>query len=62
MNPNHDQDLQAARAYAQQAASVAAKLKHGTNDSVAALALTSIAYSLSVLAARSAAGDDRPGG
>ena len=54
MTSNLEQDLQAARAYAEQAASTAAKLKPGTYDSVAALALTSIAHSLSVLASRSA--------
>jgi hypothetical protein len=54
MTSNLEQQLQAARAHAEQAATTAAKLKPGTYDSVAALALTSIAHSLSVLAARSA--------
>jgi hypothetical protein len=51
----HDESLQAARHYAEQAARTAAGLKPGTYDSVAALALTSIAHSLSVLAAQTAA-------
>jgi len=51
---DHENELQAARHFAEQAATTAAKLKAGTYDSVAALALTSIAHSLSVLAARSA--------
>jgi hypothetical protein len=50
MTASHEQALQTARQYAEQAASAAAKLKPGTYDSVAALALTSIAHSLSVLA------------
>jgi hypothetical protein len=50
MTSSHEQTLQTARQYAEQAASAAAKLKPGTYDSVAALALTSIAHSLSVLA------------
>ncbi|GAA1667572.1 hypothetical protein GCM10009745_07290 [Kribbella yunnanensis] len=54
----HENDLQAAKHFAEQAATTAAKLKAGTYDSVAALALTSIAHSLSVLAARSAAPQD----
>jgi hypothetical protein len=54
----HEVELQAARQYAEQAAAVAQKLKAGTYDAVAALALTSIANSLSVIAARAAAGDD----
>ena len=40
----------AAQDYAQQAAAVAARLKPGTYDAVQALALTSIAHSLAVLA------------
>jgi len=55
---DHENELQAARHFAEQAATTAAKLKAGTYDSVAALALTSIAHSLSVLAARSAASRD----
>ena len=50
---NHENELQASKHFAEQAAATAAKLKAGTYDSVAALALTSIAHSLSVLAARS---------
>jgi hypothetical protein len=49
-----EQDLQVARQYAELAATTASKLKPGTYDAVAALALTSIAHSLGVLAARSA--------
>jgi hypothetical protein len=52
MNVEHD--LQVARQYAEQASTTAAKLKPGTYDSVAALALTSIAHSLSVLASQTA--------
>ena len=54
-NPNDASTLAAARAYAEQAAAVAAKLKPGTYDAVQALALTSIAHSLAVIAAA-----DRP--
>jgi hypothetical protein len=54
----HENDLQAAKLFAEQAATTAAKLKPGNYDSVAALALTSIAHSLSVLAARSATPQD----
>jgi hypothetical protein len=43
--------LDAARAYAEQATAVAAKLKPGTYEAVQALALTSIAHSLTVIAA-----------
>ncbi len=50
-NPNDATALAAARAYAEQAAAVAAKLKPGTYDAVQALALTSIAHSLAVIAA-----------
>ena len=56
----HDQALQAARQYADQAVKVAEKLKPGTYDSVAALALTSIAHSLTVLASSAAGNPDRP--
>lgn len=45
-----DATLQTARAYADQATAVAAKLKPGTYDAVQALALTSIAHSLAVIA------------
>ena len=62
MTSIHDEALQAARQYAAQAADVAGALKPGTYDSVAALALTSIAHSLSVLASRSAGDPDRPNG
>jgi hypothetical protein len=48
--PDADVTLQTARAYAEQAAAVAAKLKPGTYDAVQALALTSIAHSLTVIA------------
>ncbi|MFF1821705.1 hypothetical protein ACFVWG_30660 [Kribbella sp. NPDC058245] len=54
----HENDLQAAKLFAEQAATTAAKLKAGTYDAVAALALTSIAHSLSVLATRSATPQD----
>lgn len=54
----HEVELQAARQYAEQAAAVAQKLKAGSYDSVGALALVSIANSLSVLAARAAAQAD----
>ena len=47
---DHDATLQAARAYAEQATAVAAKLKPGTYEAVQALALTSIAHSLAVIA------------
>ncbi|MCM0678053.1 hypothetical protein NCC78_25740 [Micromonospora phytophila] len=43
-------DAAAAKAYAEQAAATAAKLKPGTWDAVQALALTSIAHSLAALA------------
>ena len=56
---NVEQDLQAARHYAEQASTTAAKLKPGTFDSVAALALTSIAHSLSVLAAKSSQAEEQ---
>jgi hypothetical protein len=46
----HEESLKAAHLYAEQAARTAAGLKPGTYDSVAALALTSIAHSLSILA------------
>ena len=45
--------MQAAADFAQQAASVADKLTPGTYDAVQALALVSIAHSLSVLAEHS---------
>lgn len=60
MTSIHDQALLSARQHATQAAEVAAKLKPGTYDSVAALALTSIAHSLSVLASRAAGDPDIP--
>ncbi|MDX6279150.1 MAG: hypothetical protein QOH03_221 [Kribbellaceae bacterium] len=53
MASNHEQELQVARELAAKAAEVAGKLKAGTYDSVSALALTSIAHSLSVIASRS---------
>ena len=43
-------DVAAARAYAEQAAAIATKLKPGTWDAAQALALTSIAHSLAALA------------
>jgi hypothetical protein len=43
--------LDTARAYAEHATAVAAKLKPGTYEAVQALALTSIAHSLTVIAA-----------
>lgn len=46
--------VDAARAYADQAAAVAAKLKPGSYEAVQALALTSIAHSLAVLASGAA--------
>jgi len=42
--------LAAARAFADQASAVAGKLKPGTFEAVQALALTSIAHSLAVIA------------
>jgi hypothetical protein len=59
MASNHEQELQVARELAAKASEVAGKLKPGTYDAVQALALTSIAHSLSVLAARSVADTDR---
>lgn len=56
----HDQALQAARHHADLASTVAQGLKHGTHDAVAALALTSIAHSLTVLASSAAGNPDRP--
>jgi len=53
---DHTKSVQAAREHAQRASEVAAKLKPGTYDSVTALAVTSIAHSLSVLAAAAAEG------
>jgi hypothetical protein len=50
---NHEAAVQAAADFAQQASSAAAKLKPGTYDAIQALALVSIAHSLSVLAAHS---------
>ena len=61
MTSIHDHDLQVARVYAEKASAVVEKLKHGTYDSVAALALTSIAHSLSVLASSAAGDPHRPG-
>ncbi|GAA3551950.1 hypothetical protein [Kribbella ginsengisoli] len=56
MASNHEQELQVARELAAKATEVAGKLKAGTYDSVSALALTSIAHSLSVIAARGSEG------
>jgi hypothetical protein len=53
---DHQAAVQAAADFAEQAASVAGKLKPGTYDSVQALALVSIAHSLSVLAEHSRQG------
>jgi len=50
---DHQAAVQAAADFAQRAASVADKLKPGTYDSAQALALVSIAHSLSVLAEHS---------
>jgi hypothetical protein len=50
---DHQTAVQAAADFAQQAASVTDKLKPGTYDAVQALALVSIAHSLSVLAEHS---------
>jgi hypothetical protein len=47
---DHQVAVQAAADFAQQATSVADKLEPGTYDAVQALALVSIAHSLSVLA------------
>jgi hypothetical protein len=47
---DHQAAVQAATDFAEQAASVAGKLEPGTYDAVQALALVSIAHSLSVLA------------
>jgi hypothetical protein len=60
MTSIHDQALQAARQYADQASTVAENLKPGSFDAVAALALTSIAHSLTVLASSAAGNPDRP--
>ena len=51
-----DPAVQVALAYAQKAAAVADGLKAGTHDAVAALALTSIAHSLAVIAADRSSG------
>jgi len=48
-------DVTSARQYAEQASSIAAKLKPGTYDAVKALALVSIAHSLAALAENSEA-------
>jgi hypothetical protein len=53
---DHQAAVQSAANFAQQASSVADKLKPGTYDSVQALALVSIAHSLSVLAEHSRQG------
>jgi hypothetical protein len=53
---DHQAAVQAAADYAQQAATAADKLKPGTYDAAAALALVSIAHSLSVLAEHSRQG------
>ena len=47
---DHQAMLQAARAYAEKAASLAASLEPGGHDAVQALALTSIAHSLAAMA------------
>jgi hypothetical protein len=52
--PDQTAALAAARAFADQASAVAAKLKPGTFEAVQALAMTSIAHSLSVLASNTA--------
>jgi hypothetical protein len=57
---NHEQQLQVARELAAKAVEVGGKLKAGTYDSMSALALTSIAHSLSVLAEQSVKQADRP--
>ncbi|WP_432504586.1 hypothetical protein [Kineococcus arenarius] len=48
-----DQNLAAAKSYAEHAAATAANLKPGTWEAVQALALTSIAHSLAALASGS---------
>lgn len=53
---DHQAAVQAAADFAQQAASVTDKLKPGTYDAATALALVSIAHSLSVLAEHSRQG------
>jgi hypothetical protein len=53
---DHQAAVQTAADFAQQAATVAGKLKPGTSDAVSALALVSIAHSLSVLADHSRQG------
>ena len=55
-----NQELQVARELAAKASEVAGKLKPGNYDAVSALALTSIAHSLSVLASRTTSDPDRP--
>jgi hypothetical protein len=52
---DHQAALSSAADYAEQASSVAAKLKPGTYEAAQALALVSIAHSLAVLAERSRA-------
>lgn len=53
---DHQAAVQAAADYAQQATAAAGKLKPGTYEAVQALALVSIAHSLSVLAEHSRQG------
>lgn len=52
MQPSNDEQLRLAATLARQATDTAAKLKPGTWDAVQALALASIAQSLSAMAAR----------
>jgi len=49
--PHANATLDTARAYADQATAITAKLKPGTYEAVQALALTSIAHSLTAIAA-----------
>lgn len=58
----HDQALYAARKYADQASAEAAGQGASTPELVSALALTSIAHSLTVLASTAAGNPDRPAG
>jgi hypothetical protein len=53
---DHQAAVQAAADFAQQATEVAGKLKHGTYEAAQALALISMAHSLSVLAEHSRQG------
>jgi hypothetical protein len=53
MAMDHEAGVQAATDFAQEAATVAGKLKPGSYEAVQALALVSIAHSLAVLAQHS---------